>query len=102
MLSIGDENLDFPPVSSLQVNVDTTVLREQLSERIGIEQYRIEAAPNRLNESFDVSIRQALLLCFQKQTEIASQQFLFHRQAESYVRDALKDTLPYFLGATGP
>jgi hypothetical protein len=102
MLSIGDESLDFPAMNELQVNADTTILREQLSERIGVEQYRIEAASNRLTEAFDVSIRQALLLCFQKQTEIASQQFLFHRQAETYVRDALRDTLPYFLGATGP
>ena len=102
MLSVGDETLDFPPMNELQVNVDTTVLREQLSERVGIQQYRIEAAPNRLSEAFDVSIRQALLFCFQKQTEIGSQQFLFHRQAETYVRDAIRDTLPYFLGATGP
>jgi hypothetical protein len=102
MLMIGADDLDFPSMSELKVNVDTTVLREQLSERVGIEQYRIEPAPNRLSEAFDVSIRQGLLLCFQKQTEIGSQRFLFHRQAESYVRDALRDTLPYFLGATGP
>jgi hypothetical protein len=102
MLSVGGEDLDFPPMNDLSVNINTTVLREQLSERIGVEQYRVEAPSNRLTEAFDVSIRQALLLCFQKQTEIASQQFLFHRQAEPYVREALRDTLPYFLGATGP
>jgi hypothetical protein len=102
MLVVGDERLDFLPMSDLQSNVDSTLLREQLSERIGVEQYRVEPAPNRLTNPFDVSIRQALFLCFQKQTEIASQEYLFHRQSESYVRDAIKDTLPYFLGATGP
>ena len=102
MLVIGDDELDFPAMNELRSNVDTTVLREQLSERVGIAQYRVEPAPNRLSDPFDVSIRQALFLCFQKQTEIGSQEFLFHRQSESYVRDAIKDTLPYFLGATGP
>lgn len=101
MFSVGDESLNFPAMNQLQVNTDTTVLREQLSERIGVQQYRIETPSNRLTAAFDVSIRQALFLCFQKQTEIASQQYLFHRQAEGYVRDALRDTLPYFLGATG-
>lgn len=102
MLMVGDENLNFLPMDELQNNVDTTVLREQLSERVGVEQYRVEPAPSRLTEAFDVSIRQALFLCFQKQTEIGSQEFLFHRQSEPFVREAIRDTLPYFLGATGP
>src|SRR5262245_34011024 len=43
MLSIGDDSQDFPAMNELRVNVNTTILREQLSERIGVEQYRIEA-----------------------------------------------------------
>jgi hypothetical protein len=102
MLVVGDNGLDFPAENDLHANADTTVLREQLSEHVGVEQYRVEPVQNRLTDPYDVSIRQALLLCFQKQTEIASQEYLFHRQSESYARDAIKDTLPYFLGATGP
>ena len=36
---------------------------------------------------------------FQSQSEIASQKFLFHRQGEQFIPQAIKDTLPYFLGA---
>ena len=45
------------------------------------------------------NISHALFLCFQKQDEIASRDRLFHRQGEPYILDAIKDTLPYFLGA---
>ena len=45
------------------------------------------------------TIRHALFLCFQKQDEIASQDRLFHRQGDEYIPRAIKDTIPYFLGA---
>lgn len=45
------------------------------------------------------NISHALFHCFQKQDEIASRDRLFHRQGEPYIPDAIKDTLPYFLGA---
>ena len=45
------------------------------------------------------NISHALFLCFQKQDEIASRERLFHRQGEPFIPLAIKDTLPYFLGA---
>jgi hypothetical protein len=102
MLKIGTSELTFPPMTDLQINANTTVLRDQLSEWVGVEQYTIETVANSLRASFDVSIRQALFMCFQKQTEISSQRYLFHRQSDRNVQDAIKDTLPYFLGVTGP
>ena len=45
------------------------------------------------------TIRHALFLCFQKQDEIASRDRLFHRQGDQFIPQAIKDTLPYFLGA---
>ena len=102
MFRVGDSNLAFPPCADLRPNANTTVLRDQLSEWTGVEQYAIEPPPNTLRNAFDVSVRQALLMCFQKQTEISSQRYLFHRQSDRNVQDAIKDTLPYFLGVTGP
>lgn len=99
---VGTQGLDFPVISDLRVNSDTNSLKDQLSELVGIEQYTIEPPASALRAAFDVSIRQALLLCFQKQTEIANQLFLFHRQAEAGIATAIRDTLPYFLGAEGP
>ena len=45
------------------------------------------------------TIRHALFLCFQKQDEIASRDRLFHRQGDEHIPQAIKDTVPYFLGA---
>src|SRR5260370_12672241 len=45
------------------------------------------------------NIRHALFYCFQHQTEIANNQILFHRQATDFLTAAIRDTLPYFLGA---
>ena len=45
------------------------------------------------------TIRHALFLCFQKQDEIASRDRLFHRQGDERIPQAIKDTIPYFLGA---
>ncbi|NIH84594.1 DUF3732 domain-containing protein [Amycolatopsis granulosa] len=101
MMLIGDSRLDLPDYSALRVNADTTVLREQLSERLGIESFRVEQRTS-LRSSFDVSVRQALFYSFQKQTEIASQQFLFHRQGEEGIAATIRETLPYFLGAIDP
>ena len=39
------------------------------------------------------------MLCLQSQNEIASSTALFHRQGERGIPDALRDTIPYFLGA---
>ena len=45
------------------------------------------------------TVRHALFLCFQKQDEIASRDRLFHRQGDEHIPLAIKDTIPYFLGA---
>ena len=45
------------------------------------------------------NIRHALYYCFQSQDEIAAKNFLFHRQSDDFVTQAIKDTIPYFLGA---
>ena len=47
----------------------------------------------------EATIRHALFVCLQKQDEIASRDRLFHRQGEPYIPQAIKDTMPYFLGA---
>lgn len=45
------------------------------------------------------TIRHALFLCIQKQDEIDSRERLFHRQGDQHIPQAIKDTVPYFLGA---
>ncbi|MER0478591.1 DUF3732 domain-containing protein [Streptomyces sp. Edi2] len=102
MIRFGDENLELPRGDEMRADADVTALRNQLSARLGIEDFRFQPPTGAARYPFDVSIAQAALLCFQKQNEIANQSALFHRQTENGIAQAIKDTLPYFLGAAGP
>jgi Protein of unknown function (DUF3732) len=99
MLEFGAK-LELLPASSLGVNIDTDALREQLGRRIGIEENQHEPPPGSLRSALEAHLGHAALLCLQRQDEIASRTLLFHRQGEPGMEQTLKDTLPYFLGAT--
>ena len=45
------------------------------------------------------NIKHAVWLCFQPQGTVATKDQLFHRMNEQHLPEALKDTLPYFIGA---
>ena len=54
---------------------------------------------SRVEDRNVASLAHAAMLCLQGQGEIASPTALFHRQGEPRIPDALRDTIPYFLGA---
>ncbi|WP_211287531.1 DUF3732 domain-containing protein [Isoptericola jiangsuensis] len=101
MLEFGS-NLDIPPLEALRGNTDSRQLRHQLGRRIGIEENQIERGPWSLRNALEANIGHAALLCFQTQSEVASQSLLFHRMGEEGIDQALKDSIPYFLGALAP
>lgn len=90
------EPLDY---SDLEVNADSDAVREQLSRRINIEENRHEPPATATRGAVEAHIGHAALLCLQRQSEITNPQLLFHRQGEPGMAQALKDTIPYFLGA---
>ncbi len=98
MLEFGTdlEPLDF---HDLMVNTDSRSVREQLSRRIGIEENLHEPPVGSARNAVEAHIGHAALLCLQRQGEIASRDFLFHRQGEQGMAQTLKDTVPYFIGA---
>lgn len=98
MLEFG-AMLDAPPLASLEVNIESHALREQLGRRIGIEENLSEPAAGSLRQPLEANIGHAALLCLQSQNEVASANTLFHRQGEPGIDPALRDTIPYFLGA---
>ncbi len=102
MVRIGGEDLAPPAFVELEVNADTDVVRDTLTERLGIESFTIDSGPSSLRAAFDVTVRQALFYCFQNQGEIASRDVLFHRQVDRGVFATIRETLPYFLGAATP
>lgn len=98
MLEFG-ATLDAPPLASLEVNIESHALREQLGRRIGIEENLSEPPAGSLRQPLEANIGHAALLCLQSQNEVASATTLFHRQGEPGIDPALRDTIPYFLGA---
>ena len=98
MLEFGVD-LQAPQFSALIVNCDTTAVREQLGRSIGIDENLTDGVGGSL--SFDANLGHAVLLCMQRQSEIANRDFLFHRQGEEGMHRAIQETLPYFIGAVG-
>lgn len=99
MLEFGGPDLNLLPLERIGVNCDTRSLREQLGRRIGIEENLTDPGEFSLRAPLEANLGHATLLCLQGQDEIANRNYLFHRQAEAGIEQALKDALPYFLGA---
>jgi hypothetical protein len=99
MLEFGGDDLQPLARGRLEVNTDSGSLREQLGRRIGIEENLAEPAPGSLRQPLEANLGHATLLCLQGQSEIANANQLFHRQGEPGIDQALRDTIPYFLGA---
>jgi hypothetical protein len=98
MLELGSD-LSPIPFERLEANADIETVREQLGRRIGIEENEHEAPTGSLRSGLEANLGHAMLLCLQGQGEIANRGLLFHRQGEPGIADAIRDTLPYFLGA---
>lgn len=98
MLAFGAE-LEPLDYEELEVNSDSDSVREQLGRRIGIEENLHEPPRGSARNAVEAHIGHAILLCLQRQSEIANPGFLFHRQGEPAMAQTLKDTIPYFLGA---
>jgi hypothetical protein len=90
----------LPPLKDLSDNSTIDALEEQLTNLLGVHPNVNVAAESAAEEgSFRVGFRHTTFLIFQQQDEIASKKVLFHRQAEEWIPRAIRQTLPYFLGA---
>jgi hypothetical protein len=85
--------------STFLKNVTSDGLRSQLSSILGISE-NIHVPPDTSTRApLEASSRHAILFCLQNQDEIANRRFLFHRQGEQFFPAAIRDSLPYFVGA---
>ncbi|HYW46996.1 MAG TPA: DUF3732 domain-containing protein [Bryobacteraceae bacterium] len=87
-----------PPSSALVKNTTVDALEKFLGAAIGISENE-HRPPMPTRDPLEANFRHALLFSFQDQNDIDSKQRLFHRQGEDFISQAIKDTLPYFLGA---
>ena len=82
---------------SATTNIDTVV--ERLKSIVGINLSVHEPPEGQTRNPLTTTLRHALAFVFQPQNEISQPGFLFHSQSDNWVAQAIKDTLPYFLGA---
>jgi hypothetical protein len=98
LLEFGGPDLRMPAFDELRENVDSDALRVQIGARIGLDNVMLAANDYGAGPR-TVSLGTAALFCLQEQEEIGTKSTLFHRQAEDGIKLALRDTLPFFLGA---
>lgn len=90
---------DVPPAfNELARNMVEAELISLLSRFVGIAENE-HRPQNGTRLPLQATIRHALFLCFQKQDEIDNRDRLFHRQGDQFIPQAIKDTIPYFIGA---
>jgi hypothetical protein len=94
------ESVEPPPMGRLTPNTNPSSLNDYLTRMMGVSPNLSVPPPEQTRDPLEGTLQHAKLLCFQYQDEVAKKDLLFHRQGESsYLAQALKDTLPYFLGA---
>jgi hypothetical protein len=100
MFSLGGPDLRAPDFADLTENSDADTVQRLLGRAIGIDENFIQSRGPGMNQTpFQANLGHAAWLCFQDQDEVASKNYLFHRQGDGRVAEHLKDTIPYFLGA---
>ena len=93
--------LAFPKLEELKKTTNTAGLEKFLTELVGITANRNVPKDGHSRDPLTANIKHAKFLLFQPQYRIADQTSLFYRQEEISISQAIKDTLPYFLGAVG-
>jgi hypothetical protein len=93
------ETVEIPEGNTLRQTTNTKGLGALLSAWSGISDNLHEPPPGQTRPALTANVRHALALCFQPQDEIIRRQQLFHAAGDNFFAMALKDTLPYFLGA---
>ena len=85
--------------SDFHKNITVDGLTTQLSATLGISENIHVPEEGSTRRPLEASSRHAILFCLQAQDEIANRRLLFHRQGEQFFPQAIRDALPYFLGA---
>ncbi|UWF48376.1 DUF3732 domain-containing protein [Pseudomonas sp. N3-W] len=96
---IVEREITVPEKSELKgsTNIDSVVL--YLTQKLGVPEQETEVPAGQTRSSISVGFKHSRFYLFQSQDEIAAKKILFHRQSEPHIPQAIKDTIPYFLGA---
>ncbi len=91
--------VEAPEIGDLEINSNDEALEKLLSREIGISPNINEPGDGQSRDAIRATISHTKFLLFQEQGLIANRDLLFFRQSEQFIPQAIKDTLPYFLGA---
>lgn len=93
------DEVDIPESGELRQTTNTKGLLALLSGWTGISENLHEPPEGQSRLPLAANIRHALSFCFQPQDEIIRRHQLFHGADDNFFAQALRDTLPFFLGA---
>lgn len=88
-----------PAMDRLVANSNPDALNEHLTRLSGISPNLHTPPEGQTRDPLKATLRHAKVFAFQYQDEIANKDHLFHGQHDNWIESAIKDTLPYFLGA---
>ena len=91
--------IQIPAHTSLIPTTNAPTLESLFSQHTGITENIHQPPEGQSRRPLAANFRHALLFCLQQQDEVISKKHLFHGQSDSFVRQAIKDAFPYFLGA---
>lgn len=96
---LGNSRLKLPAANNLRKTTNVTGLINQLTSWVGIKETLHVPPPDQTRRPLATNIRHALAYCLQTQNEIDQKGYLFHGASDNFIAQALKDSLPYLLGA---
>jgi hypothetical protein len=91
--------VEIPDAEQLNATTNIDTIVERLTNVVGIGLNLHEPPESQTRDPLSAKLRHALAYVFQPQNEISQPDYLFHKQSDNWVAQAIKDTLPYFLGA---
>ncbi|WP_150118674.1 DUF3732 domain-containing protein [Collimonas fungivorans] len=94
-----DIEVAIPSASVLRQTTNREGLRSLLGSWVGLSDYLHEPPSGQTRVPLAATVSHALIFCLQSQNEIAQRRHLFHGSSDRFIAQAIKDTLPYFLGA---
>lgn len=100
LLKLGS-NLKPPDFDDLELNSTDSALVALLSKEIGITPNLHIPTGRASRPPLEATIRHSTFYLYQEQSIVTNRKILFHRQDEQHIPQAIRDTIPYFLGAVG-
>jgi len=89
--------VSIPELSEISNNSDTGTLKDFFTKKMFIAEFTNRPETG-TRDALSVNFKHSRFYSFQPQDLVAQRNFLFYNQADNFSAQAIKDTLPYFLG----